>query len=315
MVDVITVGSAIVDLLGHSSDAMLEELGLTKGSMRLVDADEAQVISSALDSWSQMPGGSSANTAVNLATMGAAVAFLGKTGLDDHGAFHRECLAARNVTLLTTEPVSHRPSAHSLIIVTPDGQRTMSTHLGAAEELGPDDIVESRFPSAKILHIEGYLLDFETSRRLALRLIELAIDCGVALSISLADSLCVERHRPLWNEILNKATFVFGNDLEFMTLTGRSSAREAVQEVSGLATTAVATLGADGCVFGHASSTKVVPTAKRVPLDSTGAGDAFTAGFLYGVLNGQSPLECAELGNAAGGAAVSHLGAHPEIRP
>ncbi|MEE8271851.1 MAG: adenosine kinase [Alphaproteobacteria bacterium] len=312
--NVVGIGNAIVDILVHADDDFLVANGLTKGSMTLIDAARADELYGRMGPAIEISGGSAANTMAGVASLGGRAAYIGKICTDQLGEVFRHDIRAIGVDFETAPVVGAPPTARSLIVVTPDGQRTMNTMLGACVELGPADIDEPAITGAQVTYMEGYLWDKPTAKEAFLKAATIAHDAGRRVSLTLSDTFCVERHRDSFRDLVaGHVDILFGNDHEVMALYQVGSLDEAVDAVRGECEVAAITRGAKGSLILNGDERFEVaaePVARIV--DSTGAGDLYAAGFLYGFTDGRHPEECGRLGSIAAAEVISHIGARPE---
>ena len=312
--NVVGIGNAIVDILVHADDDFLVANGLTKGSMTLIDAARADELYGRMGPAIEISGGSAANTMAGVASLGGRAAYIGKICTDQLGEVFRHDIRAIGVDFETAPVVGAPPTARSLIVVTPDGQRTMNTMLGACVELGPADIDEPAITGAQVTYMEGYLLDKPTAKEAFLKAATIAHDAGRRVSLTLSDTFCVERHRDSFRDLVaGHVDILFGNEHEVMALYQVGSLDEAVDAVRGECEVAAITRGAKGSLILNGDERFEVaaePVARIV--DSTGAGDLYAAGFLYGFTDGRHPAECGRLGSIAAAEVISHIGARPE---
>jgi len=313
--DVIGIGNAIVDVLAPAEDSFIEAEGLTKGSMTLVDAEQATALYGKMGPAREISGGSVANSCAGVASFGGKAAYIGRVCDDQLGNVFVHDLRATGVDFPSKRGAPSGPStAHCLILVTPDAQRTMSTYLGACVELGPEDVDPSLFSEAKITYLEGYLWDPPRAKQAMQKAADAAQAAGGKVALSLSDAFCVQRHRESFNELIEKSVdLLFANEEEILALTQCSSFDEAASAIQGRAKTVVITRGAKGCVVIEKETITPVAAAKvQQVVDTTGAGDLFAAGFLYGYSQEMSVEECARLGALAASEVISHFGARPE---
>jgi sugar/nucleoside kinase (ribokinase family) len=314
--DVAGIGNAIVDVIFPASDEFLLEHGIAKSVMTLIDEFRAALLLAAVDNARQASGGSAANTMAGLASFGAEGLYIGKVKNDPLGRSFEEDMQAIGVHFDTPMAVDSLPTACSVIAVTPDGHRSMSTYLGACRELAPDDIDPTRIGAANILYVEGYLWDEETPKAAIRKAIAAAKGAGRKVAFTLSDPFCVGRYR---NEFLHlmktDIDILFANEEEAKSLFEVDSFGEALraaQEWNGLS---VITRSEKGCVITDDSGEVLMHEAERVAhvIDTTGAGDQFAAGFLYGLSRGRDMQSSARLGTIAAAEVISHFGARPEV--
>ncbi|HKD47129.1 MAG TPA: adenosine kinase [Rhizomicrobium sp.] len=312
--DVAGLGNAIIDVIAAVDDDFLLRHAIAKGAMTLIDEFRAQELHKALGKSLQEAGGSAANTMAGLASLGARAVFLGKVRDDAMGARFGESLKSLGVNFTSVPASGGSPTASSMIAVTPDGQRSMNTYLGACREMTPDDVDEREIAEAKVLYIEGYLWDADAAKEASRKAIVAAKNANVKVALSLSDSFCVGRFRDEFLELMRRELdILFANEDEAKSLFETedfSMVKEKLRSWGGLA---AITRSAQGCVVIKGAEQHTVsayPVAKVV--DTTGAGDLFAAGFLYGVTHGKDLTDCGRLGGLAAAEVISHYGARPE---
>ena len=313
--DVLCIGNAIVDVIADASDDFLAAEGLTKGTMRLIDAEEAERLYSHMGVGHQVSGGSAGNTAAGVAALGGRAGFVGQVAPDQLGEFYRHDLTAAGVEFTTPATDVGSPTARSMILVTPDGHRTMNTFLGAAQSLPSSALDEAQIAASKILYLEGYLWDPETPRYAMIRAIEIAKQAGRQVAFTLSDMFCVDRHRDGFNALIDQGRIdiLFANQGEIEALAGVPHLDSAVAAVSGKVETLVVTRSEDGALAtrgGERVDVASEPIARLV--DTTGAGDLFAAGFLLGEARGLGLERSLRLGAIAAAEVIQHYGARPE---
>ena len=313
--DVVAVGSAIVDVLAGADDATLDALGLVKGTMALVDAERADALYASMGPAVEVSGGSAANTAAGVASFGGAAAFLGKVADDQFGAVFTHDIRAVGVEFATPPAAAGPATARCLILVTPDAQRTMSTYLGAATGLGPGDIDEDLVGRARFTYVEGYLWDPPEAIHALRRAMDAAHAAGGRVALSLSDPFCVARHRREFLDLLDgEVDVLFANEEEIVSLLEAGSFEDAVAAVRGRCEVAALTRGPLGSVVvsdGPAIRGPAAPVASVV--DTAGAGDLYAAGFLFGLSREPDLERCARLGSLAAAEVISHMGARPAV--
>src|SRR5436305_9186081 len=283
--DVLCIGNAIVDVIANAGDDFLAAGGLVKGSMRLIDAEEAERLYSHMGPAHQVSGGSAGNTAAGVAALGGRAAFIGQVAPDELGQFYRHDLTSAGVEFITPAADVGAPTARSMILVTPDGHRTMNTFLGAAQHLPTSALDEDQIRAAAILYLEGYLWDPETPRYAMLRAIEVARQAGRKVAFTLSDTFCVDRHRDGFNALLDerRIDILFANQAEIEALAGVPHLESAIAAVRDKVETLVVTRSEEGALAVRAAERADVPAESIIQLvDTTGAGDLFAAGFLLG---------------------------------
>ena len=313
--DVLTIGNAIVDVIADATDAFLEAEGLTKASMRLIDAEEAERLYSHMGPALQISGGCAGNTAAGIAALGGVAGFVGQVAPDQLGEFYRHDLTAAGVEFTIPASDVGSPTARSMILVTPDGQRTMNTFLGAAQHLPASSLDEEQIRGSAAIYLEGYLWDPETPRYAMIKAIEIARSAGRKVAFTLSDTFCIDRHRDGFNELIDggKIDILFANEAEIQALAGVPHLDTAIDAVRGKVETLVVTRGEHGAVATQGGERAEVPAEPvREVVDTTGAGDLFAAGFLFGYTNGKTLEQSLKLGAIAAGEVIQHYGARPE---
>jgi len=311
--DVVGIGNAIVDVLAHGDDGFLAEHGLSKGAMTLIGVDAAERLYGCMGAAVECSGGSAANTIAGLASLGGSGAFIGKV-CDDHlGEVFRHDIRALGVAFDTPPLPGGASTARCLIVVTPDAQRTMQTYLGACAELGPGDIDPDTIAAARITYLEGYLWDPPKAKEAFVKAATVAHDAGRMVSLSLSDAFCVERHRAEFLALVeDHVDVLFANEAEIKALYREDTFDDAMQRVRGHCRIAVLTRSENGSVVLSGDEAHVIdaePVAAVV--DTTGAGDAYAAGFLYGLTRGFGLAACARIGGIAAAEVIGHVGARP----
>ena len=312
--DVAAIGNAIVDVIAPADDAFLASEGLAKGSMMLIDEGRGRELYGRMAPGVETSGGSAGNTIAGVASFGGRAAYLGKVAADQLGDVFVHDMRAMGVRF-DTPPLPGGPAtARCLVNVTPDGERTMCTYLGASTAFSPQDVDPSVVEAARILYLEGYLFDPEDARRAFAKAAGLARGSGRLIALTLSDAFVVERHREaLLGFIEAQVDLVFANEAEATALFGRGDFDEAVGELARRTRIAAVTRGAKGSVVardGLAWAVEAEPVEKVV--DTTGAGDQYAAGFLAGLARDLPPAECARLGALAAAEVISHYGPRPQ---
>jgi sugar/nucleoside kinase (ribokinase family) len=310
--DVIGIGSPIVDILSRTDDDFIAANGMVKGTMALVSADEFKTLYERVGRATEMSGGSAANTMVGVASLGGTPAFIGRVGNDHLGEIFRHDIKVVGVDYHGGEDrPSQLPTATCLILVTPDGQRTMNTYLGACTELSPTDIDGERIAAAHVTYIEGYQWDTPRAKQAIRKACQAAKGAKRQVALSLSDPFVVDRHRAdLLTLIKEDVHLLFGNEEEIYHLYEANDLETTIKRLRAAEVLACMTRGASGAVVFDGAATVVVPA---MAVDTTGAGDLFAAGFLYGYTRGRDLEGCAKLGAMAAAEVVSHMGARPEI--
>ncbi len=314
--DVLGIGNAIVDVIARTEDDFLVAQGMQKGTMALIDEARAQAIYSAMGPAVESSGGSAANTIVGVASFGARAAFVGKVKDDELGRAFAHDIRAANVAF-DTKPAPGGPStARCYIMVTPDGERTMNTFLGAAQDLKPGDIDEAQVASAAVTYLEGYLWDPPQAKDAFVKAAGIAHKAGRQVALTLSDAFCVDRYRAEFLELIRKGTvdIVFANERELHSLYETAEFDSAVKALRGEAKLAVVTRSEKGCVVVSRNGVEAVAAEPVEQVaDVTGAGDLFAAGFLVGLARGKDHRTAARLGGLAAAEVIQHIGARPAV--
>jgi len=309
---VVGIGNAIVDVFTQADDSTIELLGIEKGIMQLVERDRGEMLYGAMKDRVQAPGGSVANTMAGLGGLGLSTAFIGRVHDDALGRFYAHAMASNGTDFVNLPvPGGELPTSRSMIFVSPDGERSMNTYLGISSELGPDDVSDDVAGQAEILFLEGYLYDKPKGKDAFERAARLCREKGGKAGIALSDPFCVDRHRESFRHLVRDLDYVIGNEHEWESLyqTDLSTALEKAAADSGLV---VCTRSGHDVVLVRGNEQAVVPVRRVVPVDATGAGDQFAAGFLYGFATGQSLSVAGRMGCVAAAEVISHFGARPE---
>ncbi len=312
--DVLGIGDAIVDVLAQADDAFIRDNGLVKGTMALVDAAQAEALYGKMRPGLEMSGGSVANSIAGIASLGGKGAYIGKVKNDQLGQVFAHDLRALGVHFETPPLTDGPPTARCLINVTPDAQRTMNTFLGACVELGPEDVDEKLVRAAKVTYLEGYLFDPPRAKVAFRQAAQIAHAAGRKVSLSLSDPFCVDRHRADFRDLVeHHVDILFANESEICSLYETDDFNHAARAVKGHCEIAVLTKSADGSVIVSAEGHVMVAAApvERV-VDTTGAGDLYASGFLFGFTHGRDLATCGRLGSLCAAEIISHFGARPE---
>ena len=308
------IGNAIVDVLARTDDAFLDRHGLNKGAMTLIDADQADRLYDAMGPAIEMSGGSAANTIAGFAALGGHAAYIGKVKTDQLGAVFTHDIRSLGVVFDTPKATSGPPTARCLILVTPDAQRTMNTYLGACVELGPDDIDEARIAAAQIVYMEGYLWDPPAAKEAFRKAMAIAGANGTRSALTLSDGFCVDRYRDEFRALVDgPLDILFANEDEIKSLYQVDDFDDALQAIRGRVDVAALTRSEKGSVIVAGDEIHIVDAEPVADLqDTTGAGDLFAAGFLYGLTHGRSYHDCARLGGIAAAEVIAQIGPRPQ---
>ncbi len=312
---VVGIGNAMVDVLSYCEDRLLEEYGVRKGIMQLIDASRASQLYAAMGTAAEVSGGSAANTVAGIAGLGGRTAYVGKVCDDKLGNVFAEDMKSLGADYETPRAPGRDglETGRCMVLVTPDGERSMNTHLGASEFLGPDDIDEACMARTEWIYLEGYRFDGPDSQAAFAKAINACRGAGGRVSLTLSDPFCVERHRDAFRSMIrDHVDLLFCNEHELMSLYQTDKLEPAIAA-------AVREVGIIACTRGSRGAVVVAPACDvRVPAspftvkDVTGAGDLFAAGFLFALTTGRDLKIAAHMGCLAAGEAISHIGARPE---
>jgi sugar/nucleoside kinase (ribokinase family) len=311
-VDVVTIGHAIVDVLAPTEDELVASFGLAKGTMTLVDEEQSERLYAALGSATAVSGGCAANTAAGLTSLGATAAFLGKVRDDGLGQVFSQDIHAAGVAFDVPPATVGPRTGQCVIMVTPDAERTMCTNLGAGDFVGPEDLDEPAIAAAHVVYLEGYLCGLEYTEPTVERAFDVAHAAGTLVSLSLSDSYWVELHGPSLARLLDRVDILFCNEAEACGITGLPDAGRAAAALAERCPLVAVTFGARGSLVTSGGQTFEVPAEPVAQVvDTTGAGDLYAAGFLYGVVEGLDIERSGRLGSIAAAEVISHFGARP----
>ena len=314
--DVLGIGNAIVDVIARADDDFLTRQKMQKGGMALIDEGRADAIYDAMGPAVEVSGGSAANTIVGVAGFGARAAFVGKIKDDELGRAFAHDIRAAGVAF-NTPPAADGPStARCYVMVTPDGERTMNTYLGAAQDLHPADVDPETIAASAITYLEGYLWDPPHAKEAFRKAAKIAHEAGRQVALTLSDAFCVDRYRAEFLDLIRTGTvdLVFANERELTSLYQSADFETAAKALRGDAKLAVVTRSEKGCVVVSKNDMIAVPAAPIEKLvDATGAGDLFAAGFLFGLARGRDHRTAAQLGAIAAAEVIQHIGARPAV--
>ena len=309
---VVGIGNAIVDVFAQADDSFLEMMGIEKGIMQLVERERGELLYAAMAGRVQAPGGSVANTLAGLGNLGLTTAFIGRVHDDALGRFYATSMAEGGTDFVNA-PVAggELPTSRSMIFVAPDGERSMNTYLGISSELGPEDVSDEVAGDAAVLFLEGYLYDKPKGMQAFERAAKLCQAAGGQAGIALSDPFCVDRHRGDFRRLVKDLDYVIGNEHEWSSLY-QTDLDGALKLAAGDAGLVVCTRSGDEVIVIRGEERAVVPVRRVVPVDATGAGDQFAAGFLYGMATGRSLETSGRMGCVAAAEVIGHFGARPE---
>jgi sugar/nucleoside kinase (ribokinase family) len=312
--DVVGIGNALVDVLTHETDEFIEANGLVKGSMTLIDTDRAEELYAAMGSGIEVSGGSAANTISGIASFGGRAAYIGRVFDDQLGAVFAHDLRSTGVVFRAAPATDGPPTGRCLIVVTPDAQRTMNTYLGSSEYFGPEHVDGELIASAQVTFLEGYLFDRPEAKEAYWKASRVAHDAGRRVGLTLSDTFCVERHRDEWRDLVaDQVDILFANEHEALALYEVDTFEEALAAARADVEIAAITRGPAGSVVACGDEVVDVDPHPVEVVDTTGAGDLYAAGFLYGLTHGRSMAECGQLGSVAASAVLGHTGARPGV--
>lgn len=312
--DVLCIGNAIVDIIAQCDEAFLETNGIIKGAMNLIDGRRAELLYSRMGPAIEASGGSAGNTAAGVASLGGRAAFFGKVSRDHLGEIYAHDIRAQGVAFDTKPLQGKPPTARSMIFVTPDGERSMNTYLGACVELGPEDVEADKVRGAALTYFEGYLWDPPRAKEAIRRTAEIAHAAGRDVSMTLSDSFCVDRYREEFLGLMRSGTvdIVFANSHEIKSLYQTTSFDDALAAIREDCRVAAVTRSEKGSVIVRGDETVTIKATKIGDLvDTTGAGDLYAAGFLHGYTRGLDLKHCGDLGSLAAGLVIQQIGPRP----
>lgn len=313
--DVLCIGNAIVDIIARCDDDFLHDNAITKGAMNLIDAERAELLYGRMGPAIETSGGSAGNTAAGIASFGGQVAYFGKVAADPLGRIFTHDIRAQGVAFDTMPLDREPPTARSMIFVTPDGERSMNTHLGACVELGPEDVEADKAAGAKVTYFEGYLWDPPLAKE-AIRLsAKLAHEAGNEVAMTLSDPFCVDRYRDEFLDLIRSKTvdIVFANESELKSLYQTASLESGLEAIRADCGLAAITRSEKGSIIVRNDETIAIEAIEIDTLtDTTGAGDLYAAGFLHGYTNGRKLESCGKLGSLAAGLVIQQIGPRPQ---
>jgi len=313
--DVVGIGNAMVDVLAHATEEFVEQQGLVRGSMTLIDADRAVELYAAMGPATEVSGGSAANTIVGVASLGGRGGYIGKIRDDQLGEIFSHDMRALGVDFDVPAAPDGEPTGRCLILVTDDGQRTMSTFLGASASLTPADIDGSLVHKAKVLYLEGYLWDPPHAKAAMREAASHAVGENQRVALTLSDSFCVDRHRESFLDLIDESVdILFANEDEITSLLEVDKVEQAIERIAGRTEVAVITRGPEGATIVSPDGSIDVPAEPvNHVVDTTAAGDLYAAGFLFGIANDRGLEMCGRLGSIAAAEIISHMGPRPEV--
>jgi sugar/nucleoside kinase (ribokinase family) len=314
--DVLGIGNALFDVLVRTDEAFLAKHGMTKGIMSLIDEARAAAIYKDMGPATEVSGGSAANTIVGVASLGARAAYVGKVKDDQIGKLYVHDIRAAGVAFDTPAAKDGPATGCSYILVTPDGERTMNTYLGAAQDLSPADIDPAEIAAARIVYLEGYLWDPKNAKEAFVKAAKIAHDARRKVALTLSDSFCVDRYRDEFLSLMRNGTvdIVFANESELHSLYMTSDFDTALKQLRNDVNLGVVTRSEKGCMVVSSEDAVAVPASPIAELvDTTGAGDLFAAGFVFGLARDLPYQQCGQLGALAAAEVIQHIGARPQV--
>ena len=312
--EVVGIGNAVVDVISHADDTFLNNNGIEKGIMQLVERDRAESLYATMQDRLQTPGGSVANTIAGIGALGLSTAFIGRVRDDELGQFYAKAMTDIGIDFVNA-PVAEgeNPTSRCMIFVTPDGERSLNTYLGISTGLTPDDVPQAVTSKAKLMFLEGYLFDHDAGKTAFREAARAATAGGGMAGIAISDPFCVERHRDDFLALIeNDLGYVIGNEAELRALWETDDTEVALAKTAAICPLVVCTRSGDGVTLMRGEERVDVPVEKVVPVDATGAGDQFAAGFLYGMATGRDLETCGKMGNICAAEVISHIGPRPQ---
>ena len=307
------IGNAVVDVISQADDHFLTRMGIDKGVMQLVEQERGEFLLDQMQDRTQMPGGSVANTIAGLGALGLTTGFIGRVHDDELGHYYANAMTDEGIDFVNTPvPNGELPTSRCMIFVSPDGERSMNTYLGISSELGPDDVDDDVAGAAELLFLEGYLFDKAKGKDAFQAAARACRTGGGKAGISLSDPFCVDRHRGDFRKLLGELDFVLGNEHEWKSLFETDDLGAALEQAASESGLIVCTRSGHDVVITEGNDSISVPVSPIAPLDTTGAGDQFAAGFLFGMASGAPLAVAGRMGCIAAGEVITHYGARPK---
>ena len=308
------IGNAVVDVISHADDNFLDMMGIEKGIMQLIERDRGEVLYAAMEDRLQTPGGAVANTIAGVGALGLPTAFIGRVHDDALGRFYSQSMHESG-TAFVNDPVpgGELPTSRSMIFVSPDGERSMNTYLGISTELGPDDVPENVAGGTEMIFLEGYLFDKDKGKEAFRQASRQTRAAGGKAGMTISDPFCVDRHRADFLDMIeNELDYVIGNEHEIRALFETDDLEAAMAKTADMNPLMVCTRSGDGVTIIGDGTRHDIPVETVTPVDATGAGDQFAAGFLYGLITGHDLATCGRMGNLCAAEVISHVGPRPQ---
>lgn len=308
------IGNAVVDVISHADDTFLDNMGIEKGIMQLIEQDRGEELYAAMSDRMQTPGGAVANTIAGVGTLGLPTAYIGRVHDDALGRFYADAMAKEGTDFVNA-PVAdgELPTSRCMIFVTPDGERSLNTYLGISSELGPEDVPNDVASAAEIIFLEGYLFDKDKGKEAFRQASRLARAAGGKAGMTISDPFCVDRHRADFLDMIeNELDYVIGNEHEIKSLFETDDLEDAMKRTAAMIPLMICTRSGDGVTIISGDERHDIPVETVVPVDATGAGDQFAAGFLFGLASGRDLKTCGLMGNICAAEVISHVGPRPQ---
>jgi sugar/nucleoside kinase (ribokinase family) len=311
---VVGIGNAVVDVITQSTDAFLGEMDIEKGIMQLIEQDRSEALFQTMGERLQTAGGSVANTIAGIGSLGLKTAFIGRVRDDELGKFYAKSMIDEGTDFVNAPATDgDLPTSRCMIFVTPDGERSLNTYLGISTNLGPNDFPDEVASNAAIMFLEGYLFDKDAGKEAFLQASRLTRAAGGKAGIAISDPFCVNRHRADFLRMIgDELDFVMGNEAEVKSLFETDDLEEALAKTAAMCPLVVCTRSGDGVTIIRDGERVDVPVTKVVPVDATGAGDQFAAGFIYGMATDRDLETCGLMGNICAAEVIGHIGPRPE---
>ncbi|MEO0379376.1 MAG: adenosine kinase [Pseudomonadota bacterium] len=308
------IGNAVVDVISQTDDSFLDIMGIEKGIMQLIERERGEVLYAAMNDRLQTPGGAVANTVAGVGALGLPTAFIGRVHDDALGQFYAKSMQGSGTDFVNAPvPGGELPTSRSMIFVSPDGERSMNTYLGISTELGPDDVPNAVASQSEIMFLEGYLFDKDKGKEAFRQASRLTRADGGRAGIAISDPFCVDRHRADFLDMIeNELDYVIGNEHEIRSLFETDDLEVAMAKTAGMIDLMVCTRSGDGVTIMCDGDRHDIPVETVTPVDATGAGDQFAAGFLYGLATGRDLETCGRMGNLCAAEVISHIGPRPQ---
>ncbi|WP_223421050.1 adenosine kinase [Tateyamaria pelophila] len=309
------IGNAVVDVISHADDSFLDLMGIEKGIMQLIEQDRGEVLYAAMSDRLQTPGGAVANTIAGVGALGLPTAFIGRVHDDALGRFYAQSMQDSGTDFVNPPvPGGTLPTSRSMIFVSPDGERSMNTYLGISTELGPEDVPEAVASASEMIFLEGYLFDKDHGKEAFRQASRLTRAAGGKAGIAISDPFCVDRHRDDFLDMIgNELDYVIGNEHEIRSLYETDDLEAAMARTADMIELMICTRSGDGVTIMSKGERHDIPVHKVTPVDATGAGDQFAAGFIYGLVTGRDLETCGRMGNLCAAEVISHIGPRPVI--